>query len=860
MEEIKGNIKAIDKTTVHRICSGQVVLSLAIAVKELVENSIDAGATVVDVKLKDYGMEHVEVSDNGHGVHPDNFEGLTLKHHTSKLRDFSDLIGVDTYGFRGEALSSLCALSELSIITRHNSVGCGTELIFDRNGLIIQQKQCARQVGTTVNLSNLFSSLPVRHKEFHKNIKREFNKMIQLLYAYCLISTGIKITCTNQTKKGSKTTFVATHGCKSIKENISSVFGSKQLSSLLEINQCEPSEDILKELNFSVEDCKVFNIDGYISSCAHGMGRSTNDRQFYFINSRPCEPSKIIKAVNEIYHQFNVHQTPFVYMNITVEKESVDVNVTPDKRQIFLNHEKLLIAIVKASLLSTFKSIPSTYGMNNVPKKFESSQSNLKKVEEDISVKKTSISMFSQWRSVADNKRRSVTEPEIVDSKKCKLTNNKPKQCSQQPTLHLFNVNKNPLNSEEQKKISDSKNKQSDEISELPKNEISEKFEETDVESLVVNELHSNEDLKMENTVEMSKVSNTENITVTIHSKETEVDSTVINESHCTDGHTENCDSSNQNIFDSAVEFVDEGVTSENYDDQIDFVSNSESEDIITSQESGIEIDTSETHRKPNYDTYVERNKKVIVLPINLDNIKTMMEKRINFMKNTNNSKAFTPNLRFRAAIDPSKNELAEKELSKEITKDMFSEMKIIGQFNLGFIISKLNSDLFIIDQHATDEKYNFETLQKTTVISNQKLVVPQKLELTAANENILIDNIDIFKKNGFDFKIDEEAAPTKRISLTAIPMSRNWVFGKEDVDELIFMLEDSPQTDCRPSRIRSMFASRACRKSVMIGRALNMQEMKRLVRHMGEIEHPWNCPHGRPTMRHLINLDLVRY
>lgn len=104
------SVLPIDRRTIHQICSGQVVLNLATAMKELLENSLDAGARSVEIKLKENGADLVEVSDDGHGVEPHNFEALTLKHHTSKIRDFSDLSAVETFGFRGEALSSLCAL------------------------------------------------------------------------------------------------------------------------------------------------------------------------------------------------------------------------------------------------------------------------------------------------------------------------------------------------------------------------------------------------------------------------------------------------------------------------------------------------------------------------------------------------------------------------------------------------------------------------------------------------------------------------------------------------------------------------------------------------------------------------------
>nr|CAD7445457.1 unnamed protein product [Timema bartmani] len=142
-------IQAINKDTVHQICSGQVVLNLATAVKELVENSLDAGATSIDVRLKEFGSELIEVTDNGCGVEEHNFQGLTLKHHTSKLREFSDLTTVETFGFRGEALSSLCALSNLTIITCHKGASCGTKLEFDRKGLITSCRSHARQVSTS---------------------------------------------------------------------------------------------------------------------------------------------------------------------------------------------------------------------------------------------------------------------------------------------------------------------------------------------------------------------------------------------------------------------------------------------------------------------------------------------------------------------------------------------------------------------------------------------------------------------------------------------------------------------------------------------------------------------------------------
>ncbi|XP_072275053.1 mismatch repair endonuclease PMS2 [Pyxicephalus adspersus] len=366
--ELAKAIKPIDRKSVHQICSGQVVLTLGTAVKELLENSIDAGATCIDIKLKDYGGELIEVSDNGCGVEEHNFEGLTLKHHTSKLQDFSDLVNVETFGFRGEALSSLCALSDLSIFTCHKDAKVGTRLVFDQNGKIVQKSPLPRQQGTTVTVQQLFYTLPVRHKEFQRNIKKEFAKMVQVLQAYCIISTGVRINCTNQVGQGKRMPVVCSSGTSSsMKENIGAVFGQKQLQSLIPFNQLPPNESVCEEygLNHAEVHDGFYNISGYISHCDHGVGRSATDRQFFFINQRPCDPAKVSKVVNEVYHMFNRHQYPFVVLNICVNSECVDINVTPDKRQILLQEEKLLLAILKTSLLAMYSGNVNKINLNN---------------------------------------------------------------------------------------------------------------------------------------------------------------------------------------------------------------------------------------------------------------------------------------------------------------------------------------------------------------------------------------------------------------------------------------------------------------------------------------------------------------
>lgn len=219
--------------------------------------------------------------------------------------------------------------------------------------------------------------------------------------------------------------------------------------------------------------------------------------------------------------------------------------------------------------------------------------------------------------------------------------------------------------------------------------------------------------------------------------------------------------------------------------------------------------------------------------------------------------------------------ESAEQYLSLTVVKSDFARMRIVGQFNLGFVLvtrpgnltdgtKAANKDeVFIIDQHASDEKYNFERLQAETTVQNQPLVRPHILDLTAMEEEIVMGNLEALEKNGFLVEVDTsgDTAVGKRCSLVSLPMSREVVFNTRDLDELLALLAESPQSTStsnipRPSKVRRMFAMRACRSSVMVGKTLTRKHMGKIVQHMGEIDKPWNCPHGRPTMRHLMGLN----
>ncbi|CAL1282725.1 unnamed protein product [Larinioides sclopetarius] len=793
-----GSIKAIDRSSVHKICSGQVVLTLAVAVKELVENSIDAGATTIEVKLEDYGSKLVEVIDNGKGVKACDFQSLTLKHHTSKIADFSDVPFVSTFGFRGEALSSLCALSDLQITTRDADSDVGTALTFDHNGILIKSIPTHRQVGTTVTLKNIFSTFPVRHKEFLRHLRKEYLKMIQLLTAYCLISVNKRITCSNTSENGKKSVMLSTNYSPSLKDNMISVFGDKQVS----------------------------------------------------------------KLINEVYHTFNKNQYPFVFLNISLNEGCADVNVTPDKRQIFIPDEKVLLALIKATLIGMYCRQPSQMNASILsfvsPK--EKASSPTKSSEDSEKQELNELCILQNNHDSSTKRKFKISFPSSDDeesplrslfkSKKLdySLDDKSDTECSslQNSITQTLSVTKSVLIEESSAKQPEPCTRIMNPTSNVPANvskfanKISQSVNFT--LTLPVNEdkMFKSNSPKKSGSSKLREVLN-----MARFSSKSSKNTNIENSSLSIKGFpfkkcdkSANCDQITNfikklsafqviNNSENSIQetFVDQGDNTE-MDNEI--ISPSVESDNNKMNLNDAETDngshSSDEMMESSFDEPMQRKRNYKVILFDMEMIKKKSLKE----SDHKNDIEICEFRKFRSKILPTENQNAEEELKKEISKESFSQMAIIGQFNLGFIITRLGDDLFIIDQHATDEKYNFEQLQKETVLETQQLLQPQSLNLTAVSETILIDNLHVFEMNGFKFKISEDSPSGERVQLVSVPVSHNWRFGKEDVDELIFMLTDNPIRMVRPSRVNQMFASRACRKSVMIGTALTIPLMKK--------------------------------
>ncbi|KAF7171715.1 hypothetical protein CNMCM6106_006079 [Aspergillus hiratsukae] len=982
-------IKAIEARSVHQIQSGQVIVDLCSVVKELVENSLDAGATSIEVRFKNNGLDSIEVQDNGSGISPENYEGVALKHYTSKLSSFEDLSRLHTFGFRGEALSSLCALADFRIVTAQaNQAPKATKLEFETSGKLSKTQIVAGQKGTTASVEGLFKKLPVRRRELEKNIKREYGKVLNLLHAYACISTGVRFSVRNTVGKNRNVVVFSTNGNQTTKENIANVYGAKTLLALIPLDLTLEFEPSAAGKRRAEGELHTIQVKGHISRPVFGEGRQTPDRQMFFVNSRPCGLPQIAKAFNEVYKSFNVSQSPFVFADFHMDTNAYDVNVSPDKRTILLHDAGALIDSLKQSLTEMFESTDQTVPQSQIPgyrqpapkqqlgilqagtPRRVSSEKEAMAGEPDHpadgedaeSSQRSSQAKLKSFLSNLGAQRERATpssspvrteESEQPDSTAAPNTPaGRAEFLTRTVDSELF-VPQGGTPSHETPQLSNVPYKEQ----ESPKDAIGQSTPQDDSEVYRQHTPSTQTDLLetpnvIQNAYDRMRPRRipAEVATITIGNKTItsmvgsgiprkraggSIDSTGGGLERKRRIHTP----SRPNIFGkhmrafaapgsqieqaSSSEAEEEEEEEERGEDEEIMDSDSEdgsrsfcpsdqeddrSAEVPDDELNGPEVTAAEMmndeekkkHEEAEVQRLIRQAEEKAVLPQensihranklnkgaahrdsttrlvstvdgSLSRIESQM-KRVqhslrSYTRDVDNTQEDTATA---AAVT------AEERLSLTVTKDDFARMRIIGQFNLGFILATRSSEdgsaeckdeLFIIDQHASDEKFNFERLQAETVVQNQRLVQPKRLDLTAVEEEIVIENRSALEKNGFVVEVDDSGNEPigQRCKLVSLPLSKEVVFGVRDLEELIVLLSETPATSSsgsaaqthipRPSKVRKMFAMRACRSSIMIGKSLTQTQMVRVVRNMGTIDKPWNCPHGRPTMRHLMTL-----
>lgn len=324
-----GNIVLLDDLTINQIAAGEVIERPASAVKEMVENSIDAGATAIQVEIKNGGISYIRVTDNGKGIMPDDMEISFERHATSKIRSAEDLDTVKSMGFRGEALASIAAVANVEMISRTKDSEIGNRIVVEA-GNILQKEETGCQVGTSITITNLFFNTPVRYKFLKKDFT-ESGYIEDMMTRLALVHPEIAFKMINTGK-----TVIQTSGNGDIKSVIYSIYGKDVAEGILEVNY----------------DYDDINIQGVVGKPE--IARSNRSNQLFFVNDRYVKDKTLTSAAEKAFKGLlPIGKYGFMVLNIRIDPRKVDVNVHPAKLEVRFEEESKIFKAVYHAIQDT---------------------------------------------------------------------------------------------------------------------------------------------------------------------------------------------------------------------------------------------------------------------------------------------------------------------------------------------------------------------------------------------------------------------------------------------------------------------------------------------------------------------------
>ena len=328
-----GKIVLLDELTINQIAAGEVIERPASVVKELVENSIDAGATNICIDVKNGGISSIRITDNGKGIEPDDMEIAFERHATSKIRTAEDLTTVKSMGFRGEALASIAAIANVEMISKTADNEYGHKIVVEA-GNVIEKDIVGAGVGTTITVKNLFFNTPVRYK-FLKKDYTESGYIEDAVTRLALINPNIAFKLTNNDK-----TIIQTIGDGNVKNCVYGIFGKEIANGIIDVN-------------YEYENIKISGVVGKAE-----IARNNRTNQMFFVNKRYVKDKTLSASIEQAYKgMLTIGKHAFCIINIEIDPNEVDVNVHPAKLEVrFKEENKVFKAIyhaVKEALLSS---------------------------------------------------------------------------------------------------------------------------------------------------------------------------------------------------------------------------------------------------------------------------------------------------------------------------------------------------------------------------------------------------------------------------------------------------------------------------------------------------------------------------
>lgn len=759
-----GNIVLLDDLTINQIAAGEVIERPASVVKEMVENSIDAGATKITVEIKNGGISFIRISDNGKGIAEDDMEIAFERHATSKIRKAEDILKVMSMGFRGEALASIAAIANVEMISRTADSDIGHKIVVE-GGKVLEQTDVGAPIGTTITVKNLFYNTPVRYK-FLKKDYTESGYIEDAITRLALVNKNISFKLINSGK-----TIIQTNGNDDEKSVIYSIYGKDIAEAII-------------ETDYELDGIRVRGCVGKSE-----IARSNRTNQLYFVNGRYIKHKTLTAAAEQAFKgMIPINKYGFLILNIEMDPGLVDVNVHPAKLEVRFEEDS---RIFKAVYYAIKESLSKKELVESVKTEKETLVDEFAKKQEAMLEKQIKAPDLSLQENMAF--KSDVVRDAIKDDKEQKKENK------------FFKKNKHT--------------------------DSEENF--SDRENLLEEVYKFRKGLKELGVAETSSVYTP---IIPIGEHRVDQESTIPSEAK---------------VEQKTEELIKERETKEILDEAI---KNSKLENPLKSKENSFDDMYSKVFGcKPGQVIDSEKeisNSEKKVLEEIKGSVKgesepkvASVEEEVTVVKEKQPENVIT---------------LADTEQMEEFKNMTGKNYKFLGIAFSTYIIVEIENEMYIIDQHAAHERIMYEKVKNNYYSSTDKdsqlMLLPDIINLTHKEKEIITENVEMFEKAGFTL----EAFGDSTIKLTGVPNICMDMNTKQLFLELLDEIDNYSRTD-RQDKEDRFIATIACKSAVKAKMKLAESEVDKLMERLLELPNPFTCPHGRPTAIKMSKYEIER-
>lgn len=797
------HIHVLDQVTIDKIAAGEVIERPASIVKELVENAIDAGATSVKIEIKDGGISLIRIMDNGCGIPKEEVQSAFLRHSTSKIETVEDLASIASLGFRGEALSSIAAVTRTELITKPEDAELGTKYVIE-GGKEVSLEETGAPNGTTFLVHQLFYNVPARRK-FLKTPMTEAGHVQDLLMHLALSHPEVAFQFINNGQEKLRTS-----GNGKLKDVIYNVYGRDVAANLLEIDY----------------EKNGLHVTGFLGKPV--INRGNRNFENFFVNGRYVKSGMISKAVEDAYRDFVMqHKFPFVVLHFHLNGDEVDINVHPTKMELRFQKQQEVYNTVFEAVHRTLLE-PELIQKAEVPDPV-AVQEERKKENAMMRVGGSEAGQNGNSGSPFLLKPRPMGAMRKSDAL-LQSESGAMKTGMQNENVSIIRENSTPYNANGTSAVS---------------SEITENTQKMDTKDEVKDEDYfirkmRERVLSYHNRSSSAEVSDRSGIFRPEVQKERIKDrvqqavqarreyerrmqeqsgNTLADESGQNEqSEIQSVNSEDTLSGDALMEGATEAEAKESFNGQLAGTRETSGNGSITKTGGAGVSETPEVSGMSG-DSEEERNE----APVQTEKPKQLDLFEENFLK-----------------------------------RDIRAEYKLIGQVFETYWLVEFQDNLYIIDQHAAHERVLYErTLRemKNREFTSQYLSPPIILTLTMQEAQLLNEHMDRFSRIGFEI----EPFGGEEYAVRAVPDNLFSIAKKDLLMEMIDDLSSGLTTGMTPELIDEKVASMSCKAAVKGNNRLSAQEVDRLIGELLTLDNPYHCPHGRPTIIAMTKRDLEK-